>query len=204
LFSTTLPRLLRWTPWALVAFRVAVAPALSILLLHAHVNAAAVLFVLAVLSDIFDGVIARRLGVATLQLRLADSYADMWLYLWFGSAILLALHAEVAGLAPVFFLMLGLQLCSWGFCLWRFRRWCSYHSWLSKLTGLLLGAGILVLLLGGGVMLLGAALWVFALAAAEEIAMTAVLQHYHHDVRHLGQALRLRRVEERAQTDVRT
>ncbi|NJN11430.1 MAG: CDP-alcohol phosphatidyltransferase family protein, partial [Richelia sp. RM2_1_2] len=38
-------------------------------------------YVIAVLSDIFDGIIARRLKVSTTQLRQADSWADICLYL---------------------------------------------------------------------------------------------------------------------------
>ncbi|WP_016869729.1 MULTISPECIES: CDP-alcohol phosphatidyltransferase family protein [Fischerella] len=37
-------------------------------------------FVVAFLSDILDGVIARRLGVSNAQLRQADSWADVCLY----------------------------------------------------------------------------------------------------------------------------
>ncbi len=38
-------------------------------------------YLLAVFSDIFDGIIARRLNVSTIQLRQADSWADICLYL---------------------------------------------------------------------------------------------------------------------------
>jgi len=185
-------------PWALIALRVLLAPLLAWLVVRQHLQLAALLSVIAVLSDILDGVIARRLGVATLRLRLADSVADIWLYGWLGLGIVLGLADLAAPLAVPFAVVTVLQAASWGFCLLRFRRWSSYHSLLSKLTGLLLGVGVLGLLLSGTHLAMAAALWVFALAAAEEIAMTAVLRRYHHDVRHLPAALRLRRQDRSA------
>ncbi|MEP0771798.1 CDP-alcohol phosphatidyltransferase family protein [Coleofasciculus sp. FACHB-SPT36] len=52
-------------------------------------------FVLAFLSDIFDGAIARRIGVSTAALRQADSLADVCLYLCIGISAWLV-HPDVS------------------------------------------------------------------------------------------------------------
>src|SRR5262245_58433508 len=40
----------------------------------------------AFLSDVFDGVIARRIGVVTARLREADGRTDVWLYTWIAAS----------------------------------------------------------------------------------------------------------------------
>jgi phosphatidylglycerophosphate synthase len=66
---------LAYIPSLLVALRLTIAP---LLLLEASDRAVGTGFIIgyiiAVLSDIFDGIIARRLGVSTERLRQADSF----------------------------------------------------------------------------------------------------------------------------------
>ena len=73
-------------PGLLVGFRVLIAP---LLLVDAVDHQTSIWFLvgygLAILSDIFDGIIARRLGVSTPQLRQADSWADIWLFFLFSA-----------------------------------------------------------------------------------------------------------------------
>lgn len=52
-------------PWLLVLFRVTAGPAMIALAAAGQGPACAVVLSLGVLSDIFDGIIARRLGVAS-------------------------------------------------------------------------------------------------------------------------------------------
>ncbi|HEY8616834.1 CDP-alcohol phosphatidyltransferase family protein [Phenylobacterium sp.] len=67
------PRLLIWFRLAAGLAMLALAAAFD----HEARAAAVVLLGLGVLSDIFDGVIARRLGVATAELRTFDSRTDL-------------------------------------------------------------------------------------------------------------------------------
>ena len=179
-------------PACLVGLRVALGPLLFWLLLNGKFTVAAVTYFSAIISDIFDGVIARRLGVSTQELRLADSYADIWLHLCLGLGLLAGFGRGLAPLATPFYTSMALQTASWLFSLARVRKLTSYHSFLAKLTGLCLCVGILSLLLGGVTWPLAIALWVFVIALLEEIVMTAVLPRYHHDIWTFQQALRLR------------
>jgi CDP-diacylglycerol--glycerol-3-phosphate 3-phosphatidyltransferase len=176
--------------------RVVLAPIIAWLLTQHRASFAGWLYIAAVVSDIYDGVIARRLGVVTLRLRLADGCADIWLYLCLLAGLWSGYRALLAPLAWPFATAMVLQAVSWAFCFWRFGKMTSYHSFLAKLTALSLLIGILALLFIGMSIPLAIALWIFVASLFEEIAMTAVLRQYHHDVWNLAAALRLRRAEE--------
>jgi len=99
-----------------------------------------------VLSDIFDGIIARRLGMATPALRQADSAVDVLFWCCvFGAAWrrepgLLAQHGLVIGA------FLAMELGCQALCLARFRRMVATHTYAAKSWGLVLFAGFAVLL----------------------------------------------------------
>jgi CDP-diacylglycerol--glycerol-3-phosphate 3-phosphatidyltransferase len=185
--------LMRHIPALLVALRVVLAPVIAWLLLEHRAVLGGWLYIAAVLSDIYDGVIARRLGVVTLRLRLADGCADVWLYVCLIAGLWCGYRALVMPLGVPFSVAMALQIVSWAFCYWRFGKMTSYHSLLAKLTALALLTGVLVLLFAGASIALAIALWIFVACLLEEIAMTAVLRSYRHDVWNLIAALRLRR-----------
>ena len=180
-------------PALLVASRVVLAPVIAWLLLEHRATLAGWLYIAAVVSDIYDGVIARKLGVATLRLRLADGCADVWLFVCLLAGLWSGYRALILPLAWPFGTAMILQVLSWAFCFWRFGKMTSYHSFLAKLTGLSLLLGILALLFAGTTLPLAIALWIFVAGLLEEMAMTAVLRRYHYDVWNLAAALRLRR-----------
>lgn len=187
---------MRFVPTLLIALRVILAPVIAWLLVTHRASLAGCLYIAAVISDIYDGVIARRLGVVTLRLRVADGCADMWLFaclifgLWHGY------RALVVPLAWPFGIGAFLQITSWAFCFWRFGKMTSYHSLLAKLTALALLVGVLALLFARTSVPLTVALWIFVANILEEISMTAMLRSYHHDVWNLAVAWKLRRTEQ--------
>jgi CDP-diacylglycerol--glycerol-3-phosphate 3-phosphatidyltransferase len=188
----------KWIPASFVALRVVLAPVIAWLLVQHRASFAGWLYIVAVVSDIYDGVIARKLGVVTLRLRLVDGCADLWLYVCLIVGLWVGYRALLAPLAWPFGTAMLLQVLSWAFCFWRFGKMTSYHSFLAKLTALSLLLGVLVLLFTGTPIPLTVALWIFVASLLEEIAMTAVLRRYHHDVWNLAAALRLRRTEDAA------
>jgi CDP-diacylglycerol---glycerol-3-phosphate 3-phosphatidyltransferase len=69
-------------PWILVGLRCAIAPLLLLDVLDGNVGKGFIFgYIVAFLSDIFDGIIARKLEISTVKLRQADSWADISLYL---------------------------------------------------------------------------------------------------------------------------
>ncbi len=134
--------MLNLLPWVLVIFRLLCAPALVSLSLIAPQagGAAAILLSLAVLSDIFDGVIARRLKVVTPTLRRWDGRADV--IFWLGAALALWLmHPGLAAVVgPLILVLVILEIANHAVSFARFRREASPHHWLSKLFCLFLWA----------------------------------------------------------------
>lgn len=183
---------MKYLPKALIAARALLGPCFVQAVRGGNTGWAAVIYTLGLLTDIFDGIIARRLGVATLALRLADGYVDIWFYACAGYAIFFTglPHARL-------FIPLGiaiiLQLASWAYCWSRFGKITSYHSLLAKVTGLAFFVSMLVLLLAESDMAFFWALWLFCINIIEEIAMTAVLPEYHHDIWNLKKALDIRK-----------
>src|SRR5690242_14436081 len=82
--NSELHRPSRWAtvPWWLIRLRLVLAPLLvagAVLKLAGPVLATGL--TIAFLSDVFDGIIARRVGASTPELRVADSRADVIFYL---------------------------------------------------------------------------------------------------------------------------
>lgn len=123
-------------PWFLVLFRIAAGPAMIALALAHQGAACAALLSLGVLSDIFDGVIARRLGVATPALRTWDSRADVAFWLSAVIAVAVLRPELVPSLWPAAAVIAALEIANHAFSFAKFRREASPHHYLSKAFGL--------------------------------------------------------------------
>ncbi|MBI1846267.1 MAG: CDP-alcohol phosphatidyltransferase family protein [Candidatus Rokubacteria bacterium] len=184
----------RALPALLIAFRVVAGPLLLVDALDGEAGAGfVVLFLAAFLSDVLDGVIARRLGVASAGLRRADSLADLVLYACvFASAWLVHRDVVLAFRWPLAAVVATL-LAAYAVSLIKFGRPPSYHAYSAKAWGLLLGVAT-VALFGFGYA--GLALWGAILGGVvnnlEDVAITLVLPRGAHDIPTLAAALRLR------------
>ena len=187
----------RAIPYALIALRVVAGLAILALALLVGSPArwlCAGLLAIGVLSDIFDGVIARRLDCVTDRLRTFDSRADVVFWLCATGSVLI-LHPHLAGsLWPPVVVLALMEMTAHAVSFARFRKEASPHHLLSKLFGLALWALLTQLLIAGtgGVVLAIA----FALGVAsqlEALAIMLVLPAWRCDVRNVRQALALRR-----------
>lgn len=189
------PMSLTVIPSALIWLRCAIAPLLVWdAIVDGHTGRGfVILYVVAVLSDIFDGVIARRLGVSTASLRSADSWADRWLYVCVALAAWVAHKETILAFQVPLVTVLGLQGLWWIVNLVKYGKPACYHTYSAKLWGIsLLVAAIALFGAGYG----GITLWIAVLLGCvhtlEEIAMTLVLPTWHHDVLSIVHAIRLR------------
>lgn len=149
----------------------------------------------ALLSDIFDGVMARRLGVATPKLREADSWVDAWFCLCIAVSAWLAHRALLAEVASLLWVWLATNLLSLAFDWLKFRRFATYHAYSSKLAGLLLFIAMFSLFVfGGNRFLLGLALSASILSHLERMAITAVMPRWTPDILSFWHALRRHRL----------
>ncbi|MFA7261541.1 MAG: CDP-alcohol phosphatidyltransferase family protein [Caulobacter sp.] len=162
-------------PWALVIFRLAAGPALTAMAVLMGPSAAvpgAVILALGVLSDIFDGIIARRLKVATERLRRFDSRADVVFWVSTTIAVHLMYPALIAATWPLIAILTVMEAGNHALSFARFGREASPHHLLSKLFGLGLWALFTQLILTGQP---GWLMWaVVALGMASQIEACAI------------------------------
>jgi phosphatidylglycerophosphate synthase len=183
-------------PIALTALRALLAPVIVTLAIFFPIEMAfGCCLVIAFLSDIFDGVIARLLNVATPGLRRLDSIADSLFYL---AAVFAAWHlhpSEIQKYFPELLLLAALELSRYAFDLVKFRREASYHMWSSKLWGIALFVGFFSLLdLGAGGMPVALAIYVGIVADVEGLAISIVLPEWKTDIPSIVHAIRLRQM----------
>ena len=145
------------------------------------------------LSDIYDGVLARRWGTATAALRISDSAADTVFYIGVLIAVVErhwpVLHDRLWLLAA----LLGLEATRIAFDWVKFGRMASYHSYASKAWSALLAiATIALLCFNRGFWLTTLAIAWGILCDLEGLTMSLLLPQWTHDVKNLRRALRIR------------
>ena len=98
------------------------------------------------LSDIYDGVLARRLGVATPALRRYDSITDVIYYLFILGTAWILCHEVIVRNWIWIALILASEAAVVGLCYAKFGKYPATHSYLAKFYGLCLLAGLIALL----------------------------------------------------------
>jgi CDP-diacylglycerol--glycerol-3-phosphate 3-phosphatidyltransferase len=98
------------------------------------------------LSDIFDGIIARRLGVATPALRRYDSMADVIYYLFILGATWVLCRPVIERNWLLVALIVASEALAALVCFVKFHRYPATHSYLAKFYGLCLLGGLIALL----------------------------------------------------------
>ncbi len=140
------PAWVRSLPWLLVASRLVLA-AVLVGLACAGVEGAVFVACLTAgyLSDVFDGVLARRLRTVTPALRRCDSLADVVFYVAV-LACVCVLHPDVAAAYGWFFAgFLAAEVACQAVSLARFRTTTATHAWLCKTWSVLLYASAALL-----------------------------------------------------------
>jgi cardiolipin synthase (CMP-forming) len=183
----------RFLPNLLSGSRLLAVPVLLALAVTRHETAFAWLLIVAMLTDIADGWIARASGSETRTGAFLDSIADsavmfVALYgLWVFHRDVMAEHALACGAA------VGLWALENVVALLRYGRLSSFHTYLSKVVANVLGVFVAVLFL------IGYYPWMFYLAigltilsSIEELALLAVIDEWQTDVRGLWWVLRRR------------
>ena len=152
------------------------------------------ILIAAFLSDVFDGILARRLGVATERLRLADSVVDIGFYLCVAASCLLAYPEVWRRHRTGILLVAALEAGRLIFDLIKFGKIASYHMGSAKLWGILLFLGFgEVFARGGPGVLFTAAIVVGVVSEIEGFLASLILPRWRHDVPSVWHAWTLRR-----------
>ena len=141
------PGLYRYLPFALTTLRLLLGP---LALLGALAQWPRFVFlpilITGTLSDIYDGVLARRYGVATPALRRYDSITDLFYYLFILVVLWRLSHAVMVANVPAIILILVLEVLVIMVCYLKFGTYPAAHTWLAKFYGLYLLFSIATLL----------------------------------------------------------
>jgi phosphatidylglycerophosphate synthase len=131
-------------PWAMAAARAGLGP---VLILGAALGwnplALPGIVATALLSDIFDGVLARRWGCDTAGVRRFDTLADTVFYVCVAVALWLAQPEIWRRNGRLLAVLLGLELARLVFDMGKFGKAASYHSCLAKTWGLVMAIAVI-------------------------------------------------------------
>lgn len=185
---------MRRVPWLLVLSRFALAPVVVALALGGERGAIVACMLFALVGDVVDGKLARRLGVATSRLRKADSLADLAFWL---AALAAAWVLEASALAPHavwIALLVALEAAIHASSRLRFAQAPANHAWSAKLWGIVLCASLVAIVGWGRLgLLFGLAIGVGLAAQVEGLAIVWLLPGWRRDVPSCFHALAIRR-----------
>ncbi len=187
---------MRHLPLLLTLLRAALAPVVVALALWRPSGLAfGACLAAAFVSDIYDGILARRLGVATPGLRRLDSITDTVFYVAATFALWHLHPTAITGRLGPLAVLLGLEVARYAVDYAKFRREAAYHMWSSKAWGIALFlAFVSVLAFDHDGVLVSAAVWLGIVADLEGLAISAVLPRWQTDVPSVVHAVRLRRL----------
>ena len=158
---------------------------------------AVLLLSIGLLTDIFDGIIARRINVSTEALRRLDSAIDQVFFISF----VLATYIQ----CPDFFrtnslrllILFGSECFIYFVCYLKFRREVATHSIGAKIWSLLLFATLVQLILQcQSIILFNVCFWIGLLTRIEIVAIILILKKWTNDVPTIYHALKLRQGKE--------
>lgn len=182
-------------PIALTTLRAALGP-LLIVGESCHWNGLtlAAMVLSALLSDIFDGILARRWQCDTPLVRLYDSMADTLFYLCVAAALWLGIPTLWHANGILLLALLSLEAIRFAVDYARFGKPASYHSYLAKTWGLVMAAAVITAFaLHRNNILIPTALILGIACDLEGLTMSFLLPIWQKDVKTLNTALALRR-----------
>ena len=191
----TLKTMQATTTWTMVSLRVALCP---MIVWGAHAGWdgrwLGLIVLVALIDDIFDGVLARRWGCDTPALRLSDTVADTIFYLGVAIALWMREPQLLRGNWQLLAALFATEAMRYGFDFWKFGKGASYHTYLAKCWGLVMAVAVIGVLSFSGLQWLIPVSLILGIACnTEGLAMSVVLPRWKNDVKTLAMAWRLRK-----------
>lgn len=180
----------------LSCLRLAIVPLLAILAWNGRERLFLGFFLGALLTDLFDGYLARKLKQESELGAKLDSWGDFALYmtvppcawlLWPDVIMREIIFVSVA--AASFAIPVAIGFLKYG-------KLTSYHTWGAKISAVLLGVSAPLLFVGGPAWPFRLSIVILALAELEEIAITTVMPRWRANVPSFYHALRIVRRNE--------
>ncbi len=168
-------------------------PVLLALAWNGATGAFLVLFGLGLLSDVLDGMLARRLGQESEFGARLDQWADFALWVSFPLGAWWLWPEIVRREAPYVILAIACLLLPTAIAVAKYRAVPGYHTWSAKLDSVLMGIGVPLLLIFDFAWPFRLAALFLLLCAVDELVITVLLPECRHDVSSAFHAARLRR-----------
>lgn len=150
------------------------------------------LMYLGILSDVFDGIIARNTQIVTDKFRIQDTLVDMVFYSAIFVYIILLNPAPIVENRLLILLILGLEAVMYFTCIARFKKLPSPHAILSKFWAIYLVIEFTLLILEVSGIHFEIALWVGLFVHIDRVLIYVLLKDWERDVPSSLHALRLR------------
>lgn len=185
------------TPILLIAFRFLLAPAIlatSYFFSESGRIAIVIMMYAGLLSDIFDGIIARNLGIATEKLRRLDSQVDMVFWVAIGISSWMLFPEPIKANAFPIILIFAMEAMCYLISFIRFGKEPCTHSFLAKMWGiaLLIGFTSLIGFNTAGIPFLIAI--IFGLVSHfDRILILLILPEWAHDIPSMYHAILIRK-----------
>lgn len=128
-------------PISLILFRLLLAPIILSLAYFIGENAKitiVILMYLGLISDILDGIIARKQNISSAKLRRMDSQTDMIFWLSIGFSTWILYPKLISDNSTVIWTILGMEIACYVISLIKFKKETCTHAFLSKLWGITL------------------------------------------------------------------
>jgi phosphatidylglycerophosphate synthase len=171
-------------PGLLMAFRAVCAPAMFVLACFGFPGSLlAGLLAAGFVSDVLDGQVASRMGIATPALRYADTLVDRLFYASAAAAMAVAVPTAFDGAGLLLVALVTIHVSRATFEVTKYGRIASYHMWSAQALGVLLAVSMASCLATGRPnALLILALWVAIGTEIEGFAASALLPAWRADV----------------------
>ena len=152
-----------------------------------------VLLTIGLLTDIFDGIIARKLNISTENLRRWDSSVDQIFFICVVGAAYLMCPEFFKQNVVKLFILFGLEILTYLVSFLKFKKEIATHSFGAKLWTLFLFATLVqILLTCQSNTLFAICFWLGLLTRLEIIAITLILKKWTNDVPTFYHAIKLR------------
>ena len=154
------------------------------------------LLYIGLLSDIFYGIIARKLGISTQNFRVQDTIIDLLFYLSVFGYIIASNFEIIYSSLLLIYIVLSLELLMYVISLIRFRKLPSPHAILSKFWGIYIIIEFTLLLLNIEGDHFSIALFLGVFVHLDRVLIYSILKTWEHDIPSCYHALLLRNGEE--------
>lgn len=154
---------------------------------------AVTLFTVGLLTDVFDGIIARRLNISTSNLRRLDSTIDQTFFVLVAISTFINSKQFFYDNQVELIILVSIEVLAYLVCYLKFRKEIATHSISSKVWTLILFATIIqVMVIKDSTVLFQFCFYIGIITRLEIIAILFVLRKWTNDVPSLYQAILLR------------